>query len=83
MDTVTDVYGSYYQEKGREIPRESSLSPSAAKLWREMEIAAHAEVYRDGPTEATDAAVERLLADPGCSWKRSTIKSWIRQHYYK
>ena len=83
MDTVADIYGPYYQEKGREIPRKSSLSPSATKRWREMEVAVHAQLYQDGSTEAIEVAIDRLLADPGCSWKRSTIEYWIRQHYYK
>lgn len=83
MDTVADIYGPYYQEKGREIPRKSSLSPSATKRWREMEVAVHAQLYQNGSTEAIEVAIDRLLADPGCSWKRSTIEYWIRQHYYK
>ena len=83
MDTVADIYGPYYQEKGRETPRKSSLSPSATKRWREMEVAVHAQLYQNGSTEAIEVAIDRLLADPGCNWKRSTIEYWIRQHYYK
>ena len=83
MDTVQDIYSAQYIEKAREIPRTSSLSPSALKLWREMEMAVHASLYQNGPTEAIDTAIDRLLADPGCSWRRSTIEYWIRQHYYK
>ena len=83
MDTVQDVYGSYYEEKGREVPRTSSLSPEALKLWREMEQAAHAYVYQDAPLCDLDEAVDKLVAHPGCSWQRDTIEYWIRQYYYK
>ena len=74
MGTVNDIYGPYYQEKGREIPRKSSLSPEATKLWREMEEAAHASVYqRENMTVDVDwnleQAIERLCSHPGCSWK--------------
>ena len=88
MDTVNDIYGPYYQEKGREIPRKSSLSPEARKLWREMEQAAHASVYqRDNTSVDVDwtleQAVQRLCAHPGCSWMPDTVWYWIRQNYYK
>ena len=83
MDTVKDVFGSYYQEKSREISSTPSLTPEAVKLWREMEQAAHAHVYQGRPSTDIDAAVDRLVRHPGCTWKRSTIEYWIRQHYYK
>lgn len=83
MDTTKDVYDSYYEEKGREMPKTSSLTPEASKLWREMEQAAHAHVYQGRPSTDIDTAVDRLVRHPGCSWKRSTIEYWIRQHYYK
>ena len=88
MDTVSDIYGPYYESKGREIPRKSSLSPEARKLWREMEQAAHAAVYqRENMTLDVDwnleQAIERLCNHPGCSWAPTTVRYWIRQTYYK
>ena len=82
-ETVSDVYGEYYKEKGREIPRTSSLDAEAAALWREMEKAAHACVYQDGSYDYLDECIQRLVDHPGCSWKKSTVNYWIRQHYYK
>lgn len=83
MDTTKDVYDSYYEEKGREMPKTSSLTPEASKLWREMEQKVHAHLYQNKPSADIDAAIDRLVDHPGCSWKRSTIEYWIRQHYYK
>ena len=83
MDSVTDIYGPYYKEKGREIRRKSSLSPSAAVLWREMESAVIDQLHHGGTSQAVEEAIDRLLADPGCSWRRKLIEYHIRQVYYK
>tara|TARA_X000001388_G_C2178363_1_gene102563 strand:+ start:374 stop:628 length:255 start_codon:yes stop_codon:yes gene_type:complete len=82
-ETIDEIYGDYYKEKGREIPRTSSLDTEAKKLWREMEQAAHACVYQDGSYDYLDECVNRLANHPGCSWQISTINYWIRQNYYK
>ena len=82
-ETINEIYGDYYKEKGREIPRTSSLDAEAQKLWREMEQAAHACVYQNGSYDHLDECVQRLADHPGCSWHVGTINYWIRQHYYK
>ena len=74
MDTVTDIYGS--------LPKRKAVRSHAnphylhrLQNWREMEIAVHAQLYQGGSTRAINTAIDRLLADPGCSWQRSTIET--------
>ncbi len=82
-DTVKDVYGQYYEEKAREIPRRSSLTPEAKALWQRMEDLAWSYTYANGSYDELDEAITLLSEHPGCSWKRDTLSYYIRQTYWK
>ena len=83
MDTVYDVYGQYYQEKAREIPRQSSITPEAKALWQRMEDLAWSVTYANGSNQELEEAVKLLAAHPGCVWKESKLWYYIRQMYWK
>lgn len=83
MDTVQDVYGHYYEEKARDIPRQSSITPEAKALWQRMEDLAWSVTYANGSNQELDEAVKSLAAHPGCDWKESTLWNYIRQMYWK
>lgn len=83
MDSVKDVYGQYYEEKAREIPRRSSLTPEAKALWQRMEDLAWSVTYANGSYKELHEAVEVLAAHPGCSWEKSTLQYYLRQMYWK
>jgi hypothetical protein len=87
MDTVQETYGPYYEAKGREIPRTSSLQDEEArKLWDDMAHVAHYVTYTDNSESAyrkLDEAVTKLANHPGCDWTDKLIYYWIRQHYWK
>lgn len=83
MDTVQDVYGQYYEEKARDIPRHSTLTPEAKALWQRMEDLAWSVTYADGSHSELDQAVKLLADHPGCDWKESTLWYYIRQMYWK
>ena len=83
MDTVEDVYGEYYEAKGRPIPRRNSLTEATRKLWRKMEEQAHACMYRQGSWDVLDKCVEELAAHPECTWTPQTLNYWLRQTYWK
>lgn len=83
MDTVQDVYGDYYKEKARDIPRQSSITPEAKALWQRMEDLAWSVTYANGSNQELDEAVKSLAAHPGCDWKESILWYYIRQMYWK
>lgn len=83
MDTVQDVYGHYYEEKARDIPRQSSITPEAKALWQRMEDLAWSVTYANGSNQELEEAVRSLAAHPGCTWKESTLWYYIRQMYWK
>lgn len=83
MDTVQDVYGHYYEEKARNIPRQSSITPEAKALWQRMEDLAWSVTYANGSNQELEEAVKLLAAHPGCDWKESTLWYYIRQMYWK
>lgn len=83
MDTVQDVYGEYYETKGREIPRHSSLTPEAKILWQRMEDLAWSVTYADGSRRELAEAVKLLADHPGCTWKEATLWYYLRQMYWK
>ena len=86
-ETTQDIYGNYYKEKGREMPKTSSLQDiEARKLWDDMAHVAHHVTYTDNSQAAyqrLDDAVTKLSNHPGCSWTQELIYYWIRQHYWK
>ena len=82
MDTVEDVYGEYYEAKGRLIPRHSSLTKDTRVLWQEMEQQAHACMYQEGPWDVLEECVVRLAVHPECTWKKTTLYYWLRQTYW-
>ena len=83
MDTVQDVCGHYYEEKARDIPRQSSITPEAKALWQRMEDLAWSVTYANGSNQELEEAVKSLAAHPGCNWKESTLWYYIRQMYWK
>jgi hypothetical protein len=83
MDTIPDVYGEYYEAKGRPIPRHSSLTEETSKLWQKMKDQAHACMYQNGSWEDLDNSVKTLAAHPDCNWTESTLNYWLRQNYWK
>ena len=83
MDTVEDIYGPYYEAKGRPIPRQSSLTKDTRVLWRQMEQQAHACLYQNAPWEDLDTAVKTLAEHPDCDWTETNLTYWLRQTYWK
>ena len=83
MDSIKDVYGEYYEAKGRELPRHSSLTPEAKALWQRMEDLAWSATYANGSNQELTDAVKLLAEHPGCTWKESTLWYYIRQMYWK
>ena len=69
MDTVQDVYGEYYEAKGREIPRHSSLTPEAKILWQRMEDLAWSVTYADGSRQELTEAVEEDVSNENIALK--------------
>ena len=83
MDSVQDVYGKYYEAKGRTIPRHSSLTESTRILWKQMEDQAHKVTYENGSMDVLDECVERLASHPECTWDKKVLNYYLRQTYWK
>ena len=84
MDTVYDVYGQYYKEKARDIPRQASITPEAQPLWQRMEDLAWSVTYANGSKQELDEAVKLLAEHPGSrNWKESTLWYYLDKKYCK
>ena len=83
MDSTKDVYGEYYEAKGRELPRHSSLTPEAKALWQRMEDLAWSVTYANGSNEEINEAIKLLADHPGCSSSESVLRYYLRQIHWK
>tara|TARA_R100001163_G_C5049850_1_gene186754 strand:+ start:896 stop:1165 length:270 start_codon:yes stop_codon:yes gene_type:complete len=87
LETIKDIFGPYFEEKGREMPTEPEFDDDAWKeAWNKLDAACvqYMSVCPSRPEDwsAVQAAMKTIVDFEGSSWTYEMLQFRCRKDYW-